>query len=129
MGIAGAGAVVEGEQIVGHKIAIVLAQVDAAVVALQGQIHLALVEIGVAEVGVGSGELGIDPNRFQQGLFGQVGKAGFALGIGQIGQGLGVIAALGNGPFKGGNALAVAPQVEQDVAEVVEGLGKIALEL
>ena len=68
--VAGAGAVVEGEEIVGHKIAIVLAQFDAAVVALQGQIHLALVEIGVAQVGVGSGKLGLNPNRLQQGFFG-----------------------------------------------------------
>ena len=54
-------------------------------VALQGQIYFSLVEIGVAQVGVGSGEFGFDANRFQQGLFGQVGKAGFALGIGQVG--------------------------------------------
>ena len=129
LGVGEGGAVVEGEEVVGDEVAVVLAQVDPLAVAGDGQVELALVEVGVAQVRVRRGEVGLEADRLEHGGLGQVGEPRLAVEVAEVGVGLVVVGADADRLLERLEALAVAVQAEQDVAEVVERLGEVGADL
>ena len=120
--------IVEREQVVGHEFLVILPQVDPLFVTGDRLVDLPLVEVGVAQVGVRGGEVGLQADRLQQRLLGQVGKFGLAVEVAQIGIRLVVIRPGGDRLLEGLQPLLMLLQAQQHIAKVVQRLGKIRLQ-
>ena len=75
------------------------------------------------------GEVGLEADGLEHRGLGEIGKLGLALQVAEVGIRFVIVGPRLDGPLEGLQPFLVAAKGEQDVAEVVEGLGKIGAEL